>query len=196
MIEATPTPVGASTENPQLVERRGRIGWICQGVRLAAIVYALWVIYALAAFYGNVEAINKGYGRLLQKDLSGVLAWQQAAAFSVNFAVWLIAAAACYSTWRLFTNYLEGKIFTFDSALWLRRLGLYGVVAQLLGIATRPLVSVILTLHFPAGEGQRIVSVFLQPDDLAILLLLFGLVALAHVQKTAAEIAGEHAQFV
>ncbi len=70
------------------------------------------------------------------------------------------------------------------------------LAAQALSILTRPLISVILTLHFPAGENLRLVNVFLLPDDVSTLLLLFGLLALAHIQKSAAQIAGEHAQFV
>jgi hypothetical protein len=51
-------------------------------------------------------------------------------------------------------------------------------------------------MHFPEGQRLRIINFFLQPSDLAIMPLLLGLLALAHVQKTATEIAGEHAQFV
>jgi hypothetical protein len=186
--------LNSPSSNPQIATLRGKIGWICQSVRLAAAAYAVWVLYLLATYWSDAAAINNGYGRLLQKDLSGIAPWQQAAAFGVNFVIWLLAAVACYSAWRLFTTYLAGKIFTLTAAIWLRRLAVYGVAAQALGIITRPLVSVILTMRFP--EGQRMVNIFLQPDDLAIMLLLLGLLALAHIHKTAAEIAGEHAQFV
>jgi hypothetical protein len=175
---------------------RKKIVWLCQSVRVMAAAYAIWVLYLLTDYWSDVEAINNGYGRALHRDLSGLEPWQQGAAFAVNFGIWLFAAAACYSAWRLFSVYIEGKIFTLESATWLQRLALFGVIAQALGVVTRPLMSVILTLHFPAGQQQRIVSIFFQPDDLAILLLLLGLLALAHIQKTAAEIAGEHAQFV
>lgn len=175
---------------------RGKIGWICHSIRVAALVYAGWLFYLTATYWSDAAAINAGYGRLLQKDLTGVTAWQQAAAFGVQFGIWLVAAAACYSVWRLFTTYLADAIFTLDAVVWLRRAASYGLIAQCLGIVTRPLISVILTMHFPAGQKLRIVNIFLQPDDLAILLLLLVLLAFAHIQKTAAEIAGEHAQFV
>jgi hypothetical protein len=186
----------SSAVNAQLAALRKKIGWICQSVRIAALAYAAWVLYLQAAYWSDATAINDGYGRVLQKDLSGIAPWQQAAAFGVNFVVWIVAAATCYSAWRLFTTYLAGNIFTPVAALWLRRLALYGAAAQALSIVTRPLVSVIITMHFPEDQHQRIVNIFLQPDDLAIMLLLMGLFALAHIQKTAAEIAGEHAQFV
>jgi hypothetical protein len=175
---------------------RAQIGWICQLVRFAAAAYAIWVLYALASLYGSVESIEKTYGRMLRKDLTGLAPWQQTAAFATTFVIWLTTAAACYCAWRLFTNYRNGEIFALDSALWLRRLALFGVVSQSLEFAARPLISVILTLHFPPGEKQRIVNIFIQPSDVAILLLLFGLLALAHIQKTAADIVRENAQFV
>lgn len=184
------------TADTQLTALRGKIGWICQGVRFAALGYAIWIIYLLITYWSSVEAISNGYGRMLHKDLSGIEPWQQAAAFGVHFLTWLIAAAACYSAWRLFTSYLKGDIFTSNATIWLRRVAYYGAIAQLFDIATRPLVSVILTWHFPPGQNLRIVNVFLLPNDLVVLLLLFGLLALAHIQKTAAEIAGENAQFV
>ncbi|WP_162009723.1 DUF2975 domain-containing protein [Methylocystis heyeri] len=175
---------------------REKIGWICQGARYAAIVYALWVIFLQARYWSDLSAINAGYGRLLQRDLSEIGAWQQAGAFGVNLVIWLFVAYACYSAWRLFSFYLEGEIFSLAATKWLRRLATFGIAAQALAIFTRPLVSVILTLHFPPGQRQRILNIFIQPDDLAILLLLLVLLTLAHIQKSAAEIADDHAQFV
>jgi hypothetical protein len=96
----------------------------------------------------------------------------------------------------LFTLYRAGDILKPGAAIWLRRVALYGAVAQILDIVTRPLLSVIVTLHFPAGQNSRVVSVVLTSSDLALLLLLAALLALAHIQKSAAEIAAEHAQFV
>jgi hypothetical protein len=189
-------PVSAVPRAPRLHALGESIRWICQSVRFAAICYALWTLYLNAAYWSSVEKIDNGYGRLLSKDLSGVRDWQQAAAFGVTFFIWLVAAYACFCAWRLFSTYLDGEIFTLKAAQWLRRLALFGLAAQALGILTRPLISVILTLHFPAGQKLRVINVFLQPDDLSTLLLLFGLLALAHIQKTAAEIAEDHAQIV
>jgi hypothetical protein len=187
---------GVDSAELRISNLRKKIVWLCQSVRILAAGYAVWVLYLLAVYWSDVAAINDGFGRFLRRDLSGLEPWQQGAAFAVNFVIWLFAAAACYSAWRLFSVYLEGKIFTLESATWLQRLALFGVIAQILEIMTRPLVSVILTLHFPPGQQQRIVNIFFKPEDLAMVMLLLGLLALAHIQKTAAEIAGEHAQFV
>jgi hypothetical protein len=196
MIDDASPKRPAGKPSLKYVELSKKIGWICQSVRFAAVGYALWVIYHLATYWSDASAISESYGRLLHSDISGVEAWQQAAAFGVSFVVWLFAAYACYSAWRLFSAYLKGAIFALEATQWLRRLALYGLASQALSILTRPLISVLLTLHFPAGQKLRIVNIFFQPNDLSTLLLLFGLLALAHIQRTAVEIADDHAQIV
>ncbi len=178
--------------SPELRALRAKIGWICHSVRLASVLYAAWLLYTLTSYWMNAAAINNGYGRMLQRDLSGISPWQQAAAFGVNFAIWLFAAAACYCAWRLFTAYLSGSILTAGASAWLSRTASFGVIAQLLAIVTRPLISFVLTWHFPAGQHLRVFNIFLQPNDLLTLLLLLAFLALAHVQKTASGIASEH----
>jgi hypothetical protein len=184
------------SDSPRFHELGKRIDRICQCERFAALAYALWTLWLNASYWSSVEQIAKGYGHFVGKDLSGVEPWQQAAAFGVTFFVWLFAAYACSCAWRLFSTYLTGEIFSLAAARWLRRLALYGLAAQALGVLTRPVISVILTLHFPAGQNLRLVNIFLLPDDLSTLLLLLGLLALAHIQKSAAQIAEDNAQIV
>jgi hypothetical protein len=191
MLETSPGPAPE-----QFTELRDKIGWICHAVRFSALGYALWLLVEVIAYWSNRDAINKGYGQMLGRDISGMAQWQQGLALALILVIWSFAAIACLSMWRLFSGFLAGRIFTIDAALHLRRVGMFGAISQLLDIVTRPLMSVILTLHFPAGEKSRVVSVFFRPEDLVLLLLLFALLALAHIQKSAAEIAGEHAQFV
>jgi hypothetical protein len=186
----------APQQGAKVLTLRKKIGWICQLLRFAAPAFAAWVLYLLAIGWSDPRAINGGLGRMLQRDLSGIGPWQQAAGFAVQFIVWLFIAATCCSIWRLFTLYYSGNILTPGAATWLRRIALCGIVAQILDIMTRPLLSVVVTLHFPANQNSRIVNVALTSSDLALLLLLTALLALAHIQKSAAEIAAEHAQFV
>jgi len=191
-----PEHAEATPDQEQFIELRKKIAWICHAVRFSALGYAVWLLYALIVYWTNIETINSGYGRLLNRDLSGMAQWQQALALGVHLVIWAFAAIACHSAWRLFSGFLTGQIFTLGAALALRRIALFGAISQILDIVTRPLMSVILTLHFPAGQQMRIVNLFFRPEDLVLLLLLFALLAFAHIQKTAAQIAGEHAQFV
>jgi len=182
-----------ASQDPRLEALRRRIGWICHALRLTALAYCLWVLWLHAQFWTDEPLVVSRFGHLGvdAADLSGVQRWE---GFGVSFVIWLLLAAACYSAWSLCSIYLSGRIFTRDAALWLRRVALFGLGAALVDIATRPLVSLIVTAH--KGAGQHVVSVFMRPEDLSTLMLLATLLALAHIQKAAAEIADEHAQFV
>ena len=196
MTEDQAIEEAGSAESPELHALRRKIGWICHGARLAALLYAVWVLYLTVAYWTNAAAIKSGYGHMLDKDLSGMQLWQQAAALGLHLAIWLFIAASCYSGWRLFTAYLAGSIITAELSRWLRRTASFGLIAQLLAVAARPLVTILLTLHFPAGQHERAVQVFFQPSDLLTLLLLSVFLALAQVHMTAANIASEHRQIV
>ncbi|MCX7899974.1 MAG: DUF2975 domain-containing protein, partial [Methylocystis sp.] len=130
----------------------------------------------------------------LKVDVEGLSAAQRLGGFGVSFAIWTMLVGACHAGWRLFTAYREGRIFTSDAARRLRQLALFGLIAVLIDIAARPLMSLILTAHKPAGG--HIVSVYFRPEDLSTFMLLATLLALAHIQKTAADIADEHSQIV
>lgn len=189
-------PVLQNGDASTLSGLRTRISRLCQTVRFAALGYALWTLYLIISHWISVETINNGYGRLLGVDLSGLRPWQQAAGFGLNLSIWVIVAIACYCAWRLFSAYLNGEIFSTVAAIWLQRMAMFGLIAQIADIAARPLLSIFLTLHFLNDQKMRIVNIFVLPNDVIVLLLLSGFLALAHIQKAAAEIAAENAQFV
>lgn len=178
---------------PRLAGLHARIGWLCQLLRVAAIAYAVWTLATIIYFWSDQALVVEQFGRL-GVDASDVGPLQRLAAFAVSFVIWQFLAAACYSGWRLFSSYLSGSVFTADAAIWLRRLALFGLVAALVDIAARPLISLILTAHKPAGA--HVVSVYFRTEDLSTVLLLATLLALAHIQKTATDIADENEQFV
>lgn len=181
-------------EDVQLATLRARIGWLCQALRASAAAYCVWMLYAIAAFWSDEARVASRFGAGLGVDVSEATGMQRLGAFGVSFAIWLLLAAASYSAWRLFSGYLDGRIFASDAATWLRRLALFGLMAALVDIAARPLMSLILTAH--KGAGGHIVSVYFRPEDFSTVLLLATLLALAHIQKTATDIADENAQFV
>jgi hypothetical protein len=193
MTNTFPLSATEASQDPRLEMLRRRIGWICHALRLAALAYCLWVFWVHAQFWANARLVVSRFAHL-GVDAADVTALQRCTGFGVSFVIWLLLAAACYCAWALCSTYLAGRIFTLDAALWLRRVALFGLAAALVDIATRPLVSIIVTAH--KGAGQHILSVFMLPEDLSTLMLLATLLALAHIQKTAAEIADEHAQFV
>ncbi len=184
----------AALGNERLDTLRQRIGWLCHALRLAAVAYSLWMLTTILRFWTDPLLVESRFQHGLGVDVSGASDMQRLGASVLSFVVWCLLVAACYSGWQLFSTYLAGRIFTPDAATWLRRLALFGLVAALVDIAARPLTSLILTAH--KGEGQHIVSVYFRHEDLSTLLLLATLLALAHIQKTAADIADEHSQII
>lgn len=179
---------------PRDRQLRRRIGWLCQAMRAAALLYAVWVLAAIVWYWSNEDLVLRYFRSIVQADLTGISAGRRLAAFAVHFGLWLLAAAACISTWQLFTLYLRGEIFTLAAARWLRRIGLFGLISQLGDILSRPLVSLIVSGD--EGPGHRMVAVFFNPSDLLNVLFLTGFVALAHIFTVAAEIADEHSQII
>jgi hypothetical protein len=182
-----------SFEDRRLDSLRRRIGWLCQTLRVALVAYCLWMLVTIAMFWSD-EALIVSRFASLKVDVEGLSAAQRLAAFGLSFVIWSLLVAACYAGWRLFSGYLEGRIFTPDAAGWLRALALTGLIAALVDIAARPIMSLILTAH--KGPGAHMVAVYFRPEDLSTLMLLATLLALAHIQKTAADIADEHSQIV
>ena len=138
--------------------------------------------------------VARRYGAFLKVDLSGIEAWQRAAGFSLHAIICVFVVAACWSAWKLFSGYLEGRIFTLDAVLWLRRIGTFGLAAELCDIAFRPLTILAVTGHLP--KGQRHIGIAINQNDLAFLMFLLALIALAHIFTKAAEIAQENEEIV
>ena len=183
----------SSFDDRRLDSLRRRIGWLCQTLRFALVAYCLWIFVTIVMFWSDESLVVSRFASL-KVDVEGLSADQRLAAFGVSFVIWALLVVACYAGWRLFSGYLEGRIFTPDAAGWLRCLALAGLIAALVDIATRPLTSLILTAHKAAGA--HMVSIYLRPEDLSTVMLLATLLALAHIQKTAADIADENAQIV
>lgn len=184
----------AASDNNGQEALRARIGWICHAIRIAALAYAGWIFIVLIVFWSSDARVADHFGRLSSMAVAGTGAGQRLGGFAVGFVVWSMVAAACFSLWRLFGLYLTGRIFTIDSALWLRRIALFGLAALIIDVAARPLVSAIVSAHLPSG--QRFVTVYFLPNDLLNGLFLVSLLALAHIFKTAAAIADDNRQIV
>ncbi len=179
---------------PSVAALRRRIGTLCQILRAAAPLYAIWVLILLAIHWSDSAAVARAWSHLLNVPLPEVPAFQRVAGFLIQMVSWSLLVGACVNLWMLFSGFLVGRVFTVDAALTLRRLALFGLAAEAFDMASRPILSILVTIHLPAGA--RHIGVFFQPNDLLNLMFLGGLLALAHVFKTAAEIAEDHAAIV
>jgi hypothetical protein len=103
---------------------RARIGWICHALRIAAVLWIIWLLAFVVYYWSDKAQILKNYELLFSIDLGDVSAARYAAAFAAVTVSLAIGAAVVVCIWRLTGTYLAGHVFTIDAALWLRRTGL------------------------------------------------------------------------
>jgi Protein of unknown function (DUF2975) len=172
---------------------RARIAWICHGVRIAALVWIGWIAVMVLITWSNKTAILEAYGRMLGLDVSGVSSAAYALACALVAADMAMVAVIVFCIWQLFTTYLAGRVFTIDAALWLRRTGIFIIAAVVVDVLFRVLISSLFAgkLVIFGAYGPLVL-----PQDLLHLIFALFLLALAHIFKTAAEMADDHAQIV
>ncbi len=110
MSALSPTGRLSPIHSPQAA-LRARIGWLCDLIRIAAVVWALWILATIAWYWSDSAAIVKGFGSFLEMDLSGVSNVQYALAVAGKLGSWALQAAVSYCIWRQFGTYLQGRIF-------------------------------------------------------------------------------------
>lgn len=182
------------SSRPSVEALRARIGRLCQILRFAALAYAAWVFVLLAMHWSSADDVTRTYSYILKADLLEVPAAQRAGGFLVQMVPWGLTVLACWNLWKLFSGFLAGRVFTIDAALTLRCLALAGLAAVAVDMISRPLLSILVSIHMP--PGSRHIGFFFQPNDMLNLMFLGGLLALAQVFKVAAEIAEDNAAIV
>ncbi|MBI1868609.1 MAG: DUF2975 domain-containing protein [Methylocystis sp.] len=184
----------APAADAQLSALRARIGWICHLLRLLVVGYVLWLFGVLLYYWTDRAWIERQFSDALKLDISGASQTQFGAALAFNLFVWVLLAVMCFCLWRVLGLYLEGRIFTVEAALWLRRAGMLGLATTIADFASRSLIIMTLEAHLPSTAGYH--HGFISSSDPLHLIFALLVIAFAHIFKTAAEIAGEHAQFV
>ncbi len=179
---------------------RARISWLCHLIRITAVLWAGWILASIVwGWWNNTDTTAKiadNLGRYLSADLTGLSNPQVMATFAGALVLWLFDAAIVYCVWRLFGTYLEGRIFTVDAAVWLRRLGITLLAALLAEVVWRPLSLIILIGHMFQSRPWLLSGQALIPFDLLRVLFCLFVVMLGQIFKTAAEIADDHARIV
>lgn len=173
---------------------RQRIGWICHLVRWLSVFYAGWIFWLIGWFWSDGERVRRAYAFKTKLVLTEPEAWQRAIGYGLNMIDWLLVVAAIFAVWQLMGEYLKGQIFQPAPSLWLRRIGTFGLAAMAVDILLRPVLSAVMSLHMP--QGARFIAIDFQPNDLLNTLFLMAFIALAHIFKSAAELADEHAQII
>jgi len=150
------------------------------------------VVWTLVS-WSDKARILESYGFWFSADFAGVSDARYAAAVVAVLFSLAAGVPVVICIWRLAGTYLAGRVFSVDSALWLRRTGIAGVAAIVVSIIARMVVASIIAgyavLIPPRGS-------FVLPQDLLHLIFAVFVLALAHIFKAAAEMAEDHAQIV
>ena len=178
----------------RLEELQHRIGWICQTGRLMAAGYALWTLWLVVSFWGSMDLPGRRYAMIAGISPIEITGPVRFAGFGLTLTGWLMVAATSLTAWRLFSAYLEGSIFTPKAANLLRSTALLGVGAILLDLVMRPLIMWVVAGTMPTFAKAS--YYYFSPHDLALLIFLVSLFAIAHIFKVAAELAAENAEIL
>ncbi len=144
-------------ENPDLARIR-RLSRRIQRLLLLAMLIPPLALAWYWTFYNTLPADAQAGPRLDILIVGPVPALSRAAAFGVSMA------AACVFLWglwtlvRLFRLYESGRIFEMENVACFRTLGRVFIGQAAANLMLPPLLSVILTLHNPAGQKQLALS--------------------------------------
>ena len=157
---------------------RARIAWICQALRLAAVIWVVWEFVFVVIHWSDKAAVVQSYERLFSTVLV-----VSTARYALAFGVVMVAMAAivviAFCLWRLAGTYLAGRVFTVDAALWLRRTGIAGLAGLIVSVIARVVVASIITGRWvpmsPLG------FFYILPQDVLHLIFVIFVLALAHI---------------
>src|SRR5262245_46279559 len=137
----------AQIEVPSLAARaslRGRIGWICHALRIAAVVWIGWAVVESLVPWTDKAKILESYGHWFSADFTGVSDARYAAAVVAVLLSLAAGVPVVICIWRLAGTYLAGRVFTVEAALWLRRAGVAGVAAIVVSVLMRAVIASII----------------------------------------------------
>jgi len=171
-----------------------KIGWLCQTIRALALFNALLTLWGFFHAWETRTPYELEATKVIHLDVSGATDAQWNAVLAMSLFLWLFVAALAFCIWRLFSIYLKGEVLTSHAALWLRRIGIVGLLTVFADFVERSAVIYALGAHLPATVPTK--HIFIGTEDVIHVILALMLIALGHIQKTAADIADEHSQFV
>jgi hypothetical protein len=194
-----PWTTSVSTETaearPHAALRR-KIAWLCHLVRVAALGWAAWMLFAMLRVWADPTRTVNIVGNYLKADLGVLSSSQIALGFATYVVAWIPIGAVAYCIWQLFGTYLRGRIFTSDAAAWVQRIGTAGLIAVAVSIVARRIGWFILTSHADLPLGTRLFTEFVVPNDLLEVWFSLFVLALGIVFRTAVQIEDDNASIV
>jgi hypothetical protein len=178
--------------SPRDVKLHSRIGWICQAVRIAAIIWLLWAIAVnIWVWTHRANFMDKSL-KMYDVDPATISDFNY---WMADVPTVVALSTSAFMVWRLqllMRGYLDGDIFSVGASDRLRAVALAGFAAAA-GAIARPLQVVLLS---PTLLTKLQIWQLVSPETLLYALICGFLLALAAIFKAGAEIAEENRQFV
>lgn len=187
--------LSAAVSRPDLGLLRNKIGVLCHAVRTMSVAYLVWQLFDMIRFWMDGPRVEATYRRTLKMSVPAISELQRLEAFAIQMLVWLLLLLTVVSIWKLFGGFLRGSIFTVDAARNLQGVGLFGAATVVAGLATLPIMALVISSHVPGPVVLQVAN-FLEPQALLHLTFCLMIVALAHVFRTASELAEDNEGFV
>jgi Protein of unknown function (DUF2975) len=190
------SPISAPGEATGLAVRLRKLSWLLRLLILAGTALALWqpLCMALAEPALVKRVLGDGGGELARLLVGEVTPRIRLRLVAVSLPGTLLALAALWQLWRLFSHYGRGQVFGRAALGHLQRFGWLMVALALTGPLSHGLRSVALTLDNPPGQRHLVLSY--SSNDYVLLLLALVFVAIARVMSEAVRVAEENEQFV
>jgi len=185
----------STVRRPDLALLRNKIGVLCHAVRAMSVAYLAWQLLDMIGFWMDGPRVEAIYRHRLNMSLPAISELQRIEAFAIQMLVWLLLVLTVVSIWKLFGGFLKGCIFTVGAARNLQGVGLFGAATVVAGMASLPIMALVMTSHVPGPVALHAAN-FLEPQALLHLTFCLMLVALAHVFRTATELAEDNEGFV
>jgi hypothetical protein len=156
----------------------------------------IWIVWSLYVTLEPLGAASQAavdwnkYWELPEGTVTVSKVFANRAVFLFN---WALAAWLAYAVWKLMSGYLTGDILSAAAATRLRLVGVSGLVTALFDVVSPPLALSTLSASI---IGKVPFLNWFEPRQLLYILIALFVIAIAYIQRTAAEISDEHRQFV
>lgn len=183
----------ATPASPSIPELQKKIGWICNLVRWASLIWFLWMLGVfLFMMFHRADYFDKGlkFHQIDPASIPDTTFWLAAAG---SLLVYVPTAVVVWRLWGLMQGYLQGDILTVHATDRLRSVALAGLFATAADVVLPPLTN---ALMLPMLLSKMPWWQMIRPTDLFYALICAFLLALSTIFRAAVEIADDHAQIV
>ena len=148
-----------------------------QGMRWLSAGYAAWVLWQVLRWWLDADRVSRLMGNYLQRDLSGMQAWQRMGALGLDLAAWALLLGAVVYGWRFLGSLRESFSFSEPSAHQFMRCAQLAIACEAITLLSRPVQSYFLTAHLSPAE--RVFQWQFRPQDLQSIILCLALLMFA-----------------